>query len=93
MKISYYPETDSAYVRLSENPGVDSQEVAEDTVLDFDSEGNVVGTEVHSDAARRLDLSKISAERKDEKGRDVVLAIKTDFMYEPIEVAPKDALG
>ncbi|CAN5911235.1 hypothetical protein BH23ACT11_BH23ACT11_30570 [soil metagenome] len=93
MKIRYYPETDSAYVSLSENPGVDSQEVAEDTVLDFDADGNVVGIEIYSNAARRLDLSKISSERKDEKGRDVVLAVKTDFMCQPIEPAAKDALS
>lgn len=93
MKIRYYPETDSAYISLSEKPGVDSQEVAEDTVLDFDAKGNVVGIEIYSDAARRLDLSRISSERKDEKGRDVVLAVKTDFMYEPIEPVSEDALS
>ncbi|MBX7237559.1 MAG: DUF2283 domain-containing protein [Caldilineales bacterium] len=35
MKFNYYPETDSLYIELSENVGVDSQEVSPGIVLDI----------------------------------------------------------
>ncbi len=46
MKISYYPETDSLYIELSERPSVDSQEIAPGVVLDFDEQGNLVGLDI-----------------------------------------------
>ena len=44
MKLTYYPDTDSLYINLSEQPSVDSQEVAEGLVLDYDASGNLVGS-------------------------------------------------
>jgi uncharacterized protein YuzE len=46
MKLSYDKETDSLYIHLSARPSVDSDEVAEGVVLDFDSEGILVGIDV-----------------------------------------------
>ncbi len=46
MKFHYYPETDSLYIDLSEKTSVDSQEVAPGIVLDFDSEGHLVGIDI-----------------------------------------------
>jgi uncharacterized protein YuzE len=46
MKFSYYPETDSLYISLSEKTSTDSQEIAPDIVLDFDSEGKLVGIDI-----------------------------------------------
>ena len=37
MKISYYPDTDSLYIDLSEQPGVESREISEGVVLDYDA--------------------------------------------------------
>jgi uncharacterized protein YuzE len=46
MKLSYYPETDSLYIELSETASADSQEVSTGMVLDFDAEGNLVGIDI-----------------------------------------------
>jgi len=42
MKINYYPETDSLYIDLSSNPSVDSVEVSEGVVIDYDAKGQIV---------------------------------------------------
>ncbi len=86
MRITYYPETDSAYIRLSDGRSVNSEEVAPATVLDFDAEGSVVGVEIWADAAGRLGLSHVRLERKPEKGLDAALTLETRFMQGPVEV-------
>ena len=43
MKVKYYPETDSLYIDLSSKLSVDSREVSEGVVLDYDADGNLVG--------------------------------------------------
>ncbi|PYL19893.1 MAG: hypothetical protein DMF41_08135 [Verrucomicrobia bacterium] len=42
MKLNYFPDTDSLYIDLSHRPSVESQEVSEGVVLDYDSEGNLI---------------------------------------------------
>ncbi|MBF8265317.1 MAG: Protein of unknown function DUF2283 [Dehalococcoidia bacterium] len=61
MKFSYYPETDSLYIDLSEKVSEDSREVAPGVVLDFDAEGNLVGIDIDH-ASKIADLSKLEAE-------------------------------
>ncbi len=46
MRLSYDKETDSLYIHLSNTPSVDSDEVADGVVLDFDSNGGLVGIDV-----------------------------------------------
>lgn len=46
MKINYYAETDSLYIDLSSKPSVDSREVSEGIVLDYDADGNLVGIDI-----------------------------------------------
>jgi uncharacterized protein YuzE len=46
MKLSYFPDTDTLYIDLANRPGVDSDEVSPDVVLDLDTDGNVVGIEI-----------------------------------------------
>lgn len=58
MKLHYYPETDSLSIDLNSRPSVDSREVADGLVLDFDAEGNIVGMDVDH-ASEKLDLSRI----------------------------------
>ena len=59
MKLSYDRETDSLYIHLSARPSVDSDEVAEGVVLDFDSEGILVGIDVQH-ASQKTDIESIS---------------------------------
>ena len=61
MKFHYYPETDSLYIDLSNKVSADSQEVAPGVVLDFDSEGRLVGIDIDN-ASQSVDLSKLEAE-------------------------------
>lgn len=61
MKVHYYPETDSLYIDLSERPGTDVREVAPGIVLDFDSEGRLVGIDIDH-ASQIVDLSRLEAE-------------------------------
>jgi len=46
MNLQYYAETDSLYIELSEKPSVDSREIADGLVIDFDGNGNVVGLDI-----------------------------------------------
>ena len=39
MKLNYFPDTDSLYIDLSHRPSVESQEVSESVVLDYDGDG------------------------------------------------------
>lgn len=63
MKLNYYPETDSLYIDLSEQPSAESREISEGVVLDYDSRGNLVGIDIDNASAkvdlRRLILSKL----------------------------------
>jgi uncharacterized protein YuzE len=61
MKFNYYRETDSLYISLSEKPSTDSQEVSSGIVLDFDSEGNLVGIDIDH-ASKIVDLTRLEAE-------------------------------
>jgi uncharacterized protein YuzE len=46
MKLNYDLKTDSLYIELSGKPSVDSNEVSDGIVLDFDSVGTLVGIDV-----------------------------------------------
>jgi uncharacterized protein YuzE len=61
MKFNYYPETDSLYISLSERTSTDSQEVSSGILLDFDSEGNLVGIDIDH-ASKVVDLTRLEAE-------------------------------
>lgn len=61
MKFNYYPETDSLYISLIEKPSNDSQEISPGVVLDFDSEGNLVGIDIDR-ASKVVDLTRLEAE-------------------------------
>ena len=58
MKLNYFPDTDSLYIDLSHKTSVESQEVSEGVVLDYDGEGNLVGIDIDH-ASRKLDLREL----------------------------------
>ena len=59
MKLTYYPETDSLYIDLSEQPSVDSQEISEGIVLDYDASGNLVGIDIDN-ASKKVQLKELT---------------------------------
>lgn len=59
MKLNYYPDTDSLYIDLSEHPSVESREVSEGIVLDYDAEGQLVGIDIDN-ASRKVELTQLT---------------------------------
>lgn len=55
MKIQYYPETDSLYIDLSSKTSVESKEISEGIVLDYDEQGNLVGIDI-DEASKKINL-------------------------------------
>ena len=58
MRISYYADTDSLYIDLSSKTSVDSREVSNGIVLDYDSDGNLVGIDIDQ-ASVKLDIKEL----------------------------------
>ncbi|PIG95462.1 DUF2283 domain-containing protein [Gloeocapsopsis sp. IPPAS B-1203] len=52
MKIRYFQDTDTLSIRLNDKPSLESEEIADDVVVDFDAEGKVVGIEIERAAAK-----------------------------------------
>jgi len=59
MKISYYPDTDSLYIDLSEQPSAESREISEGIVLDYDAQGRLVGIDIDN-ASKKVELKKLT---------------------------------
>ncbi|MBK8246882.1 MAG: DUF2283 domain-containing protein [Gemmatimonadetes bacterium] len=66
MKLNYHSDTDSLYIDLSERTSVESREVSEGIVLDYDEAGNLVGIDIdnasHKVALQRLVVSRLPGE-------------------------------
>ena len=62
MKLNYYPETDSLYIDLSEKSSVESKEISEGIVLDYDAEGKLVGIDIDN-ASSKVQLKELSLSR------------------------------
>jgi uncharacterized protein YuzE len=58
MKLNYYCDTDSLYIDLSEKPSVESREISQGIVLDYDAAGNLVGIDIDN-ASRKVELKKL----------------------------------
>ena len=58
MKIHYDKETDSLYIDLSSNKSIDSKEIADGVVVDFDTEGNIVGIDIDQ-ASKIVDFQEL----------------------------------
>lgn len=62
MKISYDKATDSLYIHLADRPSVDSNEVNDGVVLDFDANGALVGIDLQH-ASLRADINNLSVSK------------------------------
>ncbi|MDP2365176.1 MAG: DUF2283 domain-containing protein [Ignavibacteria bacterium] len=71
MKFNYYPETDSLYIELSVKESADSKEIAEGIVIDFDTDGKIVGIDIDH-ASKIVDLSKLESKSLPLKQLEVV---------------------
>jgi len=58
VKLNYYPDTDSLYIDLAEKPSVESLEVSEGVVLDYDASGNLVGIDIDN-ASKKIELKEL----------------------------------
>ncbi len=58
MKLNYHADTDSLYIELSERPSVDSREISDGVVVDYDAEGRVVGIDIDN-AGNTIDLERV----------------------------------
>jgi uncharacterized protein YuzE len=59
MKLNYYPETDSLYIDLSEKTSIESREISEGVVLDYDADGVLVGIDIDN-ASTKVQLKELS---------------------------------
>ena len=58
MKVNYFPDTDSLYIDLSEQPSVESREVSDGVVLDYDAAGHLVGIDIDN-ASTKVQLGTL----------------------------------
>ena len=58
MKLNYYPDTDSLYIDLSHRTSVESREISEGVVLDYDESGHVVGIDIDN-ASLKVELHEL----------------------------------
>jgi len=49
----YYPETDTIYIEIKSNPSVESEEIADGVVVDYDESGEIVGIEIENASQRK----------------------------------------
>jgi len=62
MRVNYFPDTDSLYIDLSERVSVESREISDGVVLDYDDEGNLVGIDIDN-ASAKVELHKLVVSR------------------------------
>lgn len=62
MKVSYYADTDSLFVKLKPGLEAEGSEVAPGIVLHYTSEGEVTAIDIDSDASKVVDLSLLEVE-------------------------------
>lgn len=58
MKINYYSDTDSLYIHLSDKVSVDSKEISEGVVADYDENCNLVGIDIDN-ASNKVKLDEL----------------------------------
>lgn len=61
-KVSYDPVADALYIRVRDDKIVDSLEIDEHVVIDFNERGEIVGVEVLDFSKSNVDLDRIVRE-------------------------------
>ncbi|MEE9258157.1 MAG: DUF2283 domain-containing protein [Nitrospinaceae bacterium] len=56
--MNYYPETDSLYIDFSGKSSVESREISDGVVLDYDDQGHLTGIDIDQ-ASTVLDLKEV----------------------------------
>lgn len=62
MKVNYYSDTDSLYIDLSAQASVESREISEGIVLDYDANGDLAGIDIDN-ASQKVDLHKLTVSK------------------------------
>lgn len=58
MRINYSQDANALYIRLKEVEIFNTDEIAEDIIMDYDKDGNVVGIEILS-ASQKADIKQL----------------------------------
>lgn len=58
MKLNYHPDTDSLYIDLSEKQSVETREISEGILLDYDADGDLVGIDIDN-ASKKVQLKDL----------------------------------
>jgi uncharacterized protein YuzE len=58
MKLHYYPETDTLYIDLLDEPSVESEEIAPDIIVDYNDDRQIVGLTIDH-ASERTNISEV----------------------------------
>ncbi len=58
MKMSYYDDTDTLYIEFRQSVVAETKDLDENTLMDVDSSGQVIGITVEH-ASKRTDVSKL----------------------------------
>lgn len=59
MKMSYFEDTDTLYIEFKETDTVETKDLDENTILDFDKEGNIISITVEH-ASNRTDVQQLT---------------------------------
>ncbi|MBT8421393.1 MAG: DUF2283 domain-containing protein [Gammaproteobacteria bacterium] len=62
MRLSYYPETDSLYIDLAATDSVDSREISDGVVVDYDINDKITGIDIDH-ASKILNLRELVTDR------------------------------
>lgn len=58
MKLRYYPDTDTLSIRLKEGNSIETNEIANDVVVDMDAEGDIISIDIEH-ASQKFDLNAV----------------------------------
>jgi uncharacterized protein YuzE len=78
MKFRYIDETDTFYLIFGDKKSVESEEIADGIVADYDDNGDMIGLEIFS-AASKIDFSNLLFESMPFKNVKFVTKPEIDF--------------
>ncbi len=58
MKIRYYKDTDTLYLELLDEVSIDSREISEGVIADFNKNGKLIGIDIDN-ASKKINLSEL----------------------------------